>query len=54
MSQEKTVTVTYVGDEEEITEAGVTFKQGKAEKLPADHPRLDKLRGNPTFEVKEA
>lgn len=43
--------VTYIGDEAEITEAGITFKKGKAETVPDNHPRLDKFRGNPTFEV---
>jgi hypothetical protein len=48
----KELTVTYVGEESEITEGGITFKQGKAVKVPADHERAAKFAGNPTFEVK--
>lgn len=48
----KQLTVTYIGDEPEITEGGITFKQGKAEKVPADHPRAAKFASNPTFDVK--
>lgn len=41
--------LTYIGEEPEITEAGITFTRGKAKDVPDDHPRLHKLLNNPTF-----
>jgi len=45
--------ITYVGEESEITEAGIHFVRGKAVDVPDDHPRLAKLRSNPTFSAEK-
>lgn len=46
--------VTYIGDEAEITEGGITFTKGKAVQVSPDHPRLAKFQGNPTFAAETA
>lgn len=45
--------ISYVGDEPVIVEAGFAFKRGDSVDVPDDHPRAEKLRNNPQFEVHE-
>lgn len=43
--------VTYIGDEPEITVYGETFEKGKVVQFDDKDPNFEKLSNNPTFEV---
>lgn len=39
-------------DPDSVTQYGVEFPKGEFVSVPADHPRIDKIKNNPQFETK--